>query len=287
MVVGAKGRVPRAVPLWWHLGDGSVVLAQPGRGGGCGGAWGHGVPQRVPVAAHSSRVSCSRHGWGRGTVLGTRGQRVAGARARGEAEPRALGAGVAPSWEVAGGTWLSGATRGTGVPSPAPSSRSQPKIPAETKVPRPGEAGAGVPHLPGFCSITARAPQLPCSISSSSSSSSSGDCWGPPLHPSGSEAGDEMPLCSLVPGTVMGCSPCGGSPGGSCDVPERHGPGREVVPVSPVPGSTAWPSPAGLSPARAALPARGWGHRGPEGLEIRAPRPGQAWGVGPDQRDDV
>uniref|UniRef100_A0A8C9MWX2 PABPN1 like, cytoplasmic n=1 Tax=Serinus canaria TaxID=9135 RepID=A0A8C9MWX2_SERCA len=65
--------------------------------------------------------------------------------------------------------------------------------------------------------------------------SSSGGCWGLPLHPSGSEAGDEMPLCSLVPGTVMGCPPCGGSPGGSCDVPERHGPGREVVPVSPVP----------------------------------------------------
>lgn len=99
VVPGTKGRVPRAVPLWWHLGGGSVVLTQPGRAGGCGAAWGHGVPQRVPVAAPGCPAPV--------TVLGTRGQRVAGARARGEAEPGALGAGVAPSWEGAAGTWLS------------------------------------------------------------------------------------------------------------------------------------------------------------------------------------
>lgn len=48
--------------------------------------------------------------------------------------------------------------------SPAPSSYSQPEMPAETKVPRPGEAGqpgAGVPPLPGLCSITAGAPTDP------------------------------------------------------------------------------------------------------------------------------
>lgn len=48
--------------------------------------------------------------------------------------------------------------------SPAPSSYSQPEMPAETKVLRPGEAGqpgAGVPPLPGLCSITAGAPTDP------------------------------------------------------------------------------------------------------------------------------
>lgn len=138
-------------PWRWQRGAGTAWSGQ-----GCGAAWGHGVPHQVPVAAHSSRVSCSRHGWGRGTVLRTRGQRVPG--------PRAQGAGCClwhQAGEVAGGTWLSGASHGTGTLSPAPSSRSQPKIPAETKVSHPGEAGAGVPHLPGFCSITARAPRTP------------------------------------------------------------------------------------------------------------------------------
>lgn len=209
----------------------------------------------------------------RGTVLGTRGQRV-----RGEAEPGVPGAG-----RVAGlGRWQQGH-------SAAPSSRWQPKIPAETKAPHPGGAGAGPTPAWLLLHHCQSPPSSPCSIPSSSS----GGCWGPPFS-SGCLSGSQRVRgwgqdATVFPGArhCDGVSPPGAPPM-SPNATAPGGGGRASVP-RPSRGSLP-PFRAGLSPAPVALPALGWGHwdtGGPEGLETRAPRQGQAWGVGPAQRDDV
>lgn len=185
---------------------------------------------------------------------------------------------VSPGW--------AGGSRDTLQPLPhvgSPKSQLKPKrrIPAGLE---------RVPHPPGFCSITARAPRAPPAAS-------------PPLPPgaagvppfsSGCLSGSQRVRgwgqdATVFPGArhCDGVSPPGAPPM-SPNATAPGGGGRASVP-RPSRGSLP-PFRAGLSPAPVALPALGWGHwdtGGPEGLETRARRQGQAWGVGPAQRDDV
>lgn len=198
----------------------------------------------MPVAARSCRVPCSHHGWGKGTVLGTRGQRVPGPRARGEAEPRAPGAGCGTKL----GRWQEG--RGSLVPATAPGSPLQPlpRVPnpkSQLKPKRriPARLGRGSHSCLASAPSLPEPPELPLQhlLLLLRGLLGSPPCpRGASLHPNGSEAGDKMPLCSQVPGTVMGCPHLGGLL--RCHRTPRPREGG-VVPVSPLPPGDRSPDP--------------------------------------------
>lgn len=156
----------------WPVGRDTLVavgqLGMPGWPGTVLGQIGSPWPPTAPLLGFPPR----HRGWGRVTVLGAWGQPDGGPGPHGEAEPGCWVLAVAPGWRRWQGRC--GSPQAPSVApgphprrarvSPAPSLRSQPAIPAETKVPHPGEAGhpgAGVPHPPGLCSITAGALHNP------------------------------------------------------------------------------------------------------------------------------